>query len=96
MIKIEDLSNAINSPIPTLIKFGAEWCSPYKKLNAILEGIDDDRFIIGIVDVDKNPELAEKYKIQSVPTMILFKDGQIINEYVGLTNKENILKLIFG
>lgn len=76
----------------TIVDFFATWCGPCKMLGPVLEEVASDRNEVQIVkiDVDQNPNLSKTYGIMSVPTMILFKDGQMISKKNGYMPKELI------
>ena len=86
-------SEVINSDKPVLIDFWAQWCGPCKEIAPILEEIADEmQDIIKVVkiNIDENPNIPNKYGIQSIPTMIIFKKGQPISTKIGAANKSEV------
>lgn len=81
---------------PVLVDFFATWCGPCNMVAPILENIAEERddFDIAKVDIDASLEIAEKYDIQVVPTMLLFKNGNVIGTTVGAMPKSEIIKFV--
>lgn len=78
----------------SVVKFGAEWCGPCKQMDRIMKKVllEFSGVSFQEVDVDDDPVAAKDYKIRSVPTVILFRDGQEVNRLVGLSQTEAIRK----
>jgi thioredoxin 1 len=76
-----------NSSVPILVDFWAPWCAPCRAVAPILEQLAEkysDKIKIGKLDVDEEPSLAYKFRVMSIPTLILFKDGKVVKQVVGL------------
>ena len=74
-------SDIVNSDLPTLVDFHAIWCGPCKTMHPIMDRLKDDlgsKIRILKIDIDKNQDVAEKFKVRSVPTFVLFKKGEIL------------------
>jgi thioredoxin 1 len=87
----------IHSEKPVLVDFFGSWCGPCQMLAPILKQVKDnlgDRISIIKIDVDKNQELAAKYQVRGVPTMLLFQNGQQLWRQSGVLSKEEIVKVI--
>ena len=81
---------------PVLVDFFATWCGPCSMVAPILEKLGKERedFDIAKIDIDQNIKIAEKYDIQVVPTMLLFKNGEIVGQSVGAMPEEEIIKFV--
>lgn len=94
---MEDFDKIIKSEKPTLVDFFATWCGPCKMQSPILEQVKktvgDEANIIK-VDIDRNPEAANKYRVQSVPTLIIFKNGEIQWRASGLHQADDLVAKI--
>lgn len=86
----------INSDKPVLLDFWASWCGPCRMVGPILEEIAGERsdIKIGKINVDEQPELASQFRVMSIPTLIVIKDGKIVNQSMGAKPKNAILAML--
>ena len=88
-------AEVIKSQELVVVDFWAEWCGPCKMLGPILEEIvSETEYKIRKVDVDRNSELSSQYKIRSIPTILIFKNGEKIDQLVGFKPKDELLQIL--
>lgn len=94
---MERFEELITSPIPVLIDFYAEWCGPCKAMKPILEELKrmkGEKIRVAKVDIEKHKELAAYYKIQSVPTLMVFKNGELLWQHSGVMQPKELKEVI--
>lgn len=86
----QNFEEIIKSDKPVLVDFWAEWCGPCKMIAPVVEELAADyegKAVIGKVDVDSNPEVSAKFGIRSIPTLLVFKNGEIVDKQIGAVPK---------
>lgn len=92
----ENFDSVKNSSKAVLLDFYADWCGPCRMVSPVVDQIAEERpdIAVGKVNVDEQPELAAQFGVMSIPTLLVFKDGQAVNKAVGARPKEELLSLL--
>ena len=90
------LENVKNSGKIILLDFYADWCGPCRMLSPVVDEFAEENpdFVVGKINVDKEPELSEEFGVSSIPMLVVMKDGKILNKSVGAKSKQQILEMI--
>jgi thioredoxin 1 len=99
-VTIQDFDRLVlQSTKPVLVDFMADWCGPCKALAPILSQLEQEQagnVLVYSVNVDESPELMARYMVKSVPTVLAFRDGDLVGQSVGLASKPKLLGLLVG
>ena len=87
-------AEVMRSSVPVLVDFWAQWCPPCRMLSPVVDEIANEKAgaaKVAKVNVDDNPELTRRFKVQSIPLLLFFKDGEVKDQMLGATNKKTLL-----
>lgn len=90
-------NEVLKSDKTTIVDFYADWCGPCKMMSPVIDKIAEEKsetIKVGKVNVDDNQNLAIKYNIMSIPTILIFKNGNVVKSFIGVTSKEEIENII--
>ena len=86
-------AEVLSSETPVLVDFWATWCGPCRMQGPIIDALAAEGYNVGKLDVDENPDIARRYNVMSIPTLILFKNGEEVQRFVGVQTKEKLASL---
>ncbi len=87
-------THVTNANLPVLVDFWAPWCAPCRMIGPVIEQIASElqgKVIVGKVNIDENPQISERFRIQAIPAIFIFQNGQVKEQMVGLTSKASLL-----
>ena len=86
-------AEVLSSETPVMVDFWAKWCGPCRMQGPIIDALAAEGYNVGKLDVDENPDIARRYNVMSIPTLILFKNGEEVQRFVGVQTKEKLASL---
>jgi thioredoxin 1 len=90
-------ADVLKASLPTLVDFWAEWCAPCRALSPVVEELARNyggRLQVGKMNIDEQPNTAGKYAVRAIPTLLIFKDGNVVDQVVGLSNKAKLEEVL--
>lgn len=98
VVNKDNFNSVVTSSKPVLLDFYANWCAPCRMVSPLVEEIatENPQYLVGKVNIDEEPELAQRFGVSSIPTLSVIKDGKVVRQSVGARPKADILALIEG
>ena len=95
-ITTENFDEVMNTDKKVLVDFWASWCMPCKMMSPVIDQVaeENDSFLVGKVNTDEQQELAVRFGVMSIPTLLVFEKGKVVNQSVGVISKEEVLALV--
>lgn len=98
VVNKDNFNSVVTSSKPVLLDFYANWCAPCRMVSPLVEEIatENPQYLVGKINIDEEPELAQRFGVSSIPTLSVIKDGKVVRQSVGARPKTDILALLEG